>query len=66
MMQRASYEAEALTGGDQQACLSYLMRIVKEVVESNSRRARQFGEGILQGNQLCGQELIDSIELSVL
>jgi hypothetical protein len=41
-----SYEAEALAGVDQQKCLSHLMRNVKEVVESKTGRAREFGEGV--------------------
>jgi len=51
-----SYEAEALAGVDQQKCLSHLMRNVKEVVESKTGRAREFGEGVRtslkQANQL--------------
>lgn len=51
-----SYEAKALAGVDQQKCLSHLMRNVKEVVETKSGRAREFGEGVLnslkQANQL--------------
>jgi hypothetical protein len=41
---------------DQQKCLSHLMRNLKEVVETKSGRAREFGEGVLntlkQANQL--------------
>ena len=51
-----SYEADALAGVDQQKCLSHLLRNVKEVVETKSGRARQFGDGVLnslkQANQL--------------
>ena len=51
-----SYEADELAGVDQQKCLSHLMRNVKEVVETKSGRAREFGEGVVntlkQANQL--------------
>ena len=51
-----SYKADALAEVDQQRCLSHLMRNVKEVVETKSGRAREFGEGVLdtlkQANQL--------------
>jgi transposase len=51
-----SYEAKALAGVEQQKCLSHLMRNVKEVLETKSGRAREFGEGVLntlkQANQL--------------
>ena len=51
-----SYEAGELAGVDQQKCLSHLMRNLKEVVETKSGRALEFGEGALntlkQANQL--------------
>ena len=51
-----SYEAKALAEVDQQKCLSHLMRNVKEVVETKSGGAREFGEDVLntlkQANQL--------------
>ena len=51
-----SYEADELAGVDQQKCLSHLMRNVKEVVETKTGRAREFGEGVVntlkQANQL--------------
>jgi transposase len=51
----SSYEADELAGVDQQKCLAHLMRNVKEVVETKSGRAREFGEGALntlkQANQ---------------
>jgi hypothetical protein len=61
-----SYEAKALAAVDQQKCLSHLMRNVKEVVETKSGAAREFGEGVLntlkQANQLWRDHRADKVD----
>jgi transposase len=61
-----SYKADALAEVDQQRCLSHLMRNVKEVVETKSGRAREFGEGVLdtlkQANQLWRDHRAGKVE----